>query len=280
MDYFQCHILLVGSLFKLVLSPAQQCTFFTCTYTFQFRMNWNQLDTPILFFSHCSSFSLHGDFRSANEWPHLVWLPKHGPQLPRWITSLLSAPSQECRWVWELPFHQIPVCHSGRIWVSLWTVQANEPTSSAAWIFTVLQCPDILLLLQAQKSSYFCFFQKWEGKSSSFLFFYFCAMPLTCGCFMGEAMHEWSRIVRPEIGPHACHRRPSSCRCSWSPAASVKWGERDLCDRAPTSVHEAEVPQRHGMTVLLHSQLQPWPPMGFGISFFFRTFPSCTCLLT
>lgn len=50
MDYFQCNILLVGSLFKLVTSLAQQCPFFTCTYTFQFRVNWNQLENPIFFF--------------------------------------------------------------------------------------------------------------------------------------------------------------------------------------------------------------------------------------
>lgn len=175
---------------------------------------------------------------------------------------------------WELPFHQIS-CSSGRTWVSLWALKANGPASRAAWIFTVLKCPDILLLLQRQKRSYFWgFFWKQEGKPSSFLFVCSCAI---CGCFYGES------TARMELNCQTCDRLPMSiievlqAAGSWSPRASVKWG---LCDRVPMGVHEPEAPQTHGTTVLLHSQLQPWPPMGFGISFFFRTFSSCTCLLT
>lgn len=102
---------------------------------------------------------------------------------------------------WELPFHQIS-CSSSRTWVSLWALKANGPASRAAWIFTVLKCPDILLLLQRQKRSYFWgFFWKQKGKPSSFLFVCSCAI---CGCFYGES------TARMELNCQTWDRLPMS----------------------------------------------------------------------
>lgn len=146
MDYFQCNILFVGSLFKLVLLPAQPVSFLHLHLCISIQSELESTGQSNFLFSHCG-FLYMGISRVLMSDLTFVWLPKQGSQLPKWITSFLSPPSQQCQCRLgvaissDLPFS----CFSLRQDLSLtkrsrwcWAVQINGPTSRAAWIFTVL----------------------------------------------------------------------------------------------------------------------------------------------
>lgn len=210
----------------------------------------------------------------------LVWLPKHGSQLPKGITSFLSALSQWCRWGLGVAISSdLPLsCSLLRQDLSL-TLDSTSQWASQQCCLD-FHCTVMSFFYKDRRDLNFVFL-KMGGKVTLFSFFLLLRYTADLWMFLWRKhCKNGAELSELTQAPRVYHKSPSSCRLFWSLPAPVKWGEHDLCDRAPMSVHEAEVPQMHGMIVLLHSQLQPWPPMGLGISFFFRTFSSCTCLLT
>lgn len=211
MDYFQCDILLVVSLFKPVLSPAQHCLFFTCTYTFQFRVNWNQLDNPIFFFPIVVIFLYMGISR--------VLMSAHTCVAPQtWISaaqmdhilslspfSVVQMQSGSCHFIRSLFFPQAGFqCHFGQY----------KPMGQPAVLLGFSLSCNVLV---------FCFFYK-DRRGLIFVFskmgwkvIFFSFFLLLCYT-PGLWMFLWKKhctngaeLSDLRQAPHVYHRSPSSC---------------------------------------------------------------------
>lgn len=179
-----------------------------------FNSEWTGISWAIQFSFFPLCFSLHGDFKSANEWvSRLCGCPNMDLSCPNGSHPFSHPLLSSANVGWELPFRQtfpFPVLHSGRILVSLrgaGGVEQYKPMGQRAVLLGFSLYCNILSWYSAslmRTEGIFSCFENGRESHLLFFFFFFCAIPLTCGCFNGGS------TARMELNCQSWDRLPTS----------------------------------------------------------------------